>query len=252
MPRRLTARARALLDEAKQIGLVDERVIGATYEATLAILRRVARDTDVDDRAVMSDGEELATLRNERQGLRTELEHVNAEIRSTRTFTTETSGYEREAKEQRARLSAVGLFSANGHDQNICPVCASRLTTLPPTVTAIGRSLRDLSQQLETVEAENPRLQMRLAALLREAAQLQDRLRENQLRIATACAKTNSYVFSRRTSFFKHERLARLHNMSKPQNQVRALPHYRTPSSPRGHVSRFWSRNSIPRLYARG
>ena len=179
-------RARALLDEAKQTGLVDERVIGATYEATLAILRRVARDTDVDDRAVMSDGEDLlATLRNERQGLRTELEHVNAEIRSTRTFTTETSGYEREAKEQRARLSAVGLFSANGHDQNICPVCASRLTALPPTVTAIERSLRDLSQQLETVEAENPRLQMRLAALLREAAQLQDRLRENQLRIAT-------------------------------------------------------------------
>ena len=179
-------RAQALLDEAKQVGLVDERVIGATYEAILEILRRVARDTGVDDMVVMSDGEDLlAALRNERQGLRTELERVNAEIRSTRTFTTESSGYEREAKEQRARLSAVGLFTTKGHDPGVCPVCTSRLTAPPPTVAAIERSLSDLSQQLETVEAENPRLQMRLAALLREEALLQDRLRENQLRIST-------------------------------------------------------------------
>jgi hypothetical protein len=179
-------RAQALVDEAKQTGLIDERVIAASYEATLEILRRVARDSGVNDRAVMSDGEDLlATLRNERQGLRTELERVNAEIRSTRTFTMETSGYEREAKEQRARLSAVGLFSSDGHDPNICPLCASRLMAPPPTVTAIERSLIDLSQQLEAVEAENPRLQLRLATLLREEGQLQERLRENQLRIST-------------------------------------------------------------------
>jgi hypothetical protein len=125
-------RAQALVDEAKQTGLIDERVIVASYEATLEILRRVARDSGVNDRAVMSDGEDLlATLRNERQGLRTELERVNAEIRSTRTFTMETSGYEREAKEQRARLSAVGLFSSDGHDPNICPLCASWLMAPP-------------------------------------------------------------------------------------------------------------------------
>jgi hypothetical protein len=45
------------------------------------------------------------------------------------------------------------------------------------------RSLRDLSEQLETVEAENPRLQVRLASLLAEEAALQERLRDNQLRI---------------------------------------------------------------------
>jgi hypothetical protein len=44
--------------------------------------------------------------------------------------------------------------------------------------------LRELSEQLEAVEAENPRLQLRLASLLREEALVQDRLRENQQRIA--------------------------------------------------------------------
>src|SRR4051812_33293446 len=75
----------------------------------------------------------IRRLSFERQGLRNELERVNAEIRSTRTFTTESSGYEREAKEQRARLSAVGLIQRDAADAHRCPLCESRLEAAPPT-----------------------------------------------------------------------------------------------------------------------
>jgi len=178
-------RAQALLDEAKQVGLVDERTVAITYEATIAILQRITREAQIQGDAVMGDGEDLLSgLRAERQGLRNELERVNAEIRSTRTFTLETSGYEREAKEQRARLSAVGLIRSNGHDPGYCPVCESRLAARTPTVAQIERSLHELSEQLEAVEAENPRLQARLASFLAEEATLEDRLRDNQHRIA--------------------------------------------------------------------
>lgn len=178
-------RAQALLDEAKQVGLVDERTTATSYEGIINILRHIASDTRLRDQVVMGDGEDfLSSLRAERQGLRTELERVNAEIRSTRTFTTETSGYEREAKEQRARLSAIGLIKNGGHDAAHCPVCESQLAAPTPTVKQIERSLQDLNQQLEAVEAENPRLQLRLAALLREEAAIEERLRENQLRIS--------------------------------------------------------------------
>lgn len=177
-------RAQTLLDEAKQVGLVDERTVAVSYEAIIEILNNIRRQDQIQSEVVMADGEDmLASLRSERQGLRNELERVNAEIRSTRTFTHETTGYEREAKEQRARLSAVGLIRSNGRDTAICPVCASHLDTPPPTVTQIERSLRDLSEQLEAVEAENPRLQARLASLLGEEAALQERLRDNQIRI---------------------------------------------------------------------
>ena len=178
-------RAEALLDEAKQVGLVDERTTATTYEAMIGVLSRIASDTRLRDQVVMGDGEDLlSSLRAERQGLRSELERVNAEIRSTRTFTSETSGYEREAKEQRARLSAIGLIKGGGHDAAHCPICESQLVAPTPTVTQIKRSLQELNQQLEAVEAENPRLQLRLAALLREEAAIEERLRENQLRIS--------------------------------------------------------------------
>jgi hypothetical protein len=177
-------RAQALLDEAKQVGLIDERTVAVGYEGMFGILHRIARDTRLRDSVVMADGEDvLAGLRAERQGLRTEVERVNAEIRSTRTFTTETNGYEREVKEQRARLSAVGLIRVGGHS-GVCPLCESQLATPTPTMAQIERSLHDLGEQLAAVEAENPRLQVRLAALLREEAAIQERLRENQQRIA--------------------------------------------------------------------
>jgi hypothetical protein len=179
-------RARALLDEAKEVGLIDERTTAFSYESILAILRRIAQEFAAPNDIVVADGEDiLAGLRAERQGLRADLERVNAEIRSTRTFTSETTGFEREVKEQRARLSAVGLIRDSGHDPRYCPVCASQLSVPPPTIVQIERSLRDLSEQLETVEAENPRLQLRLASLQREEAELEERLRENQQRIAT-------------------------------------------------------------------
>jgi hypothetical protein len=178
-------RGRALLDEAKQVGLVDERLVPSTYEAVLTILHEVAQQAPLRDDLMVGDGEDmLASLRAERQGLRAELERVNAEVRSTRMFSSETTGYEREAKEQRARLSAVGLIKNSGHDPHHCPPCQSFLEAAAPTVIQIQRSLRDLSEQLETVEAENPRLQLRLAALHREEMELEDRLRENQQRIA--------------------------------------------------------------------
>lgn len=180
-------RAQALLDEAKQVGLIDDRAVATSYERSLVLLRDIAADTRIRDEVVMGDGEDLlARLRAERQGLRSDLEHVNAEVRSTRNFTAETSGYEREAKEQRARLSAVGLMPPGTHDVEHCPLCESRLVVPPPTVSQIGHSLRELRDQLDAVEAENPRLQLRLAGLLREEADIQAALRDNQQRIAAS------------------------------------------------------------------
>jgi hypothetical protein len=199
-------RARALVDEAKGIGLIDDRVTATTYEATLELLKRAATESVLRDEMVIADENEiLAGLRAERQGLRNELEQVNSEIRSTRNFTTESNGYEREAKEQRARLSSVGLIDGDGAHTE-CPVCKSHLAEPVPTASQISDALRTLSLQLETVEAENPRLLQRLASLEGESNLIQERLQENQQRIAARVRENeilrtqqDAYVLQART-----------------------------------------------------
>jgi hypothetical protein len=246
-------RAQTLLDEAKQVGLVDERTVAATYEAVIAILKRVTRDDRIQGEAVMGDGEDmLASLRAERQGLRNELERVNAEIRATRTFTFETSGYEREAKEQRARLSAVGLIRSNGHDGAVCPVCESHLNAPAPTVAQIERSLRDLSEQLEAVEAENPRLQARMVSLLTEETTLQENgCGTTSFASTRGCGRTKSSEYSRRISYFRRGPSARSVSTSKPRAPGMRDQTCASRSRLRGRALPCWKANSIPRPFAR-
>jgi len=174
-------RARVLFEEGKQTGLIDERAQATSYEALLEILQAVAHDDRVRDDLIVGDGEDtLAALRLERQGLRGELERVNADIRSARLFSSETTGYEREAKEQRARLSSVGLLQGDGASVAHCPLCETPLVSPMPTIVEINESLSELGQQLEAVQAENPRLQARLASLQAEQGAVDAKLRENQ------------------------------------------------------------------------
>lgn len=178
-------RAQALLDEARHVGLLDERFRPTSYERAVDALRRIGSEDLPRSDAVVGDGEAaLAELRTQRQSLRDEMERLNSEIRSTRVFTSETMGFEREAKEQRARLSTVGLFkAAHVHGTEQCPVCASVLENQVPAAARIAQVLQGLNDELETVQAENPRLQGRLAALQREEEDIQTKLRENQHRI---------------------------------------------------------------------
>jgi hypothetical protein len=178
-------RAQALLDEARHVGLLDERFRPTSYERAIEALRRIGSEDLPRNDVVVGDGEAaLAELRAQRQSLREEMERLNSEIRSTRVFTSETMGFEREAKEQRARLSSVGLFrAAHVHGTQQCPVCSSVLENQIPAVARIAQVLQGLSDELETVQAENPRLQARLAALQGEEEDIQTKLRENQHRI---------------------------------------------------------------------
>lgn len=174
-------RARALFDEAKQIGLIDERLAPTSYEIVLTTLRQAASDDYVRNEMIVGDGEDaLANLRIERQQLRHELESVKSEVRSTRLFSSESNGYAREVREQQARLSAVGLIKNGDHDGRYCPLCESTLPTALPAVAQVAQSLREVNNQLQAVEMENPRLQSRLIALQAEEELLGVNLRENQ------------------------------------------------------------------------
>ena len=199
-------RAQALVDEAKQVGLLDERSVTTTEERTLEVLRTIAEDATIRDQEIIEDGEDLlVALQSERQGLRMEFERLNAEVRTTRMFAAESNAYTREAREQRARLSSIGLVSNPTDETHHCPVCSSSLDVPPPSVRQIGESLEALSHELDSVESENPRVQMRLTRLMAEQTELRQRLRENQRRIS-ARIQENEILRVQRDNFILQAR----------------------------------------------
>ncbi|CDL81232.1 DUF3732 domain-containing protein [Xenorhabdus szentirmaii] len=199
-------RARALLEEAKMAGLADDRTVVTSHETCVSLLQSLSERGVFSDIAVLSDHDEiLARLRSERQGLRTELERLNIEIRETRAFTSESTGYEREAREQRARLSIVNLIKCSD-ELHFCPLCQSHLENPPPSVVQLNHSLNELSLQLEAVEAENPRLQKRLADLQAQESTLINDLRENQRKIDD-CIKQTEYLQVQQENFMLQARI---------------------------------------------
>jgi hypothetical protein len=176
-------RGRRLLEESQRTGLLDERA-HVLDDELVEVLTRITKEDRSDKTFVEPDGEDaLAVLRAERQALRDRLSMLNEEVRSTKNFVFDTTGYLREAAEQRARLSAVGLVKRREHDAHHCPVCESALQTPTPLTSQIEQSLSSLSAQLEEVQAENPRVQVRLSRLMALRTELEDALRENQRRI---------------------------------------------------------------------
>ena len=66
-------RARALFEEAKQVGLIDERRTASSYEDMMTVLQDAIRDDVIRDEMIVGDGADaLAALRVER-GLRLNL-----------------------------------------------------------------------------------------------------------------------------------------------------------------------------------
>lgn len=199
-------RGRILLDEAMQVGLVPDRSYVLDEELQDA-LKAATSDDRVNTTFVGTNGEEvLATLRLERQALRDRLTSISEEIRAAKSFAFDANGYLREAEEQRARLSSVGLIKKKGHDAHHCPICQSSLENPTPVTEQLERSLAALHSQLEAVQAENPRLQMKISRLMENKAEVENGLRENQDRL-TAQIRENESLFAQQELFLQQARV---------------------------------------------
>ncbi len=185
-------RGRRLLEEAQQVGLISDRAHVLDEELISSLKAATAENRAPADFIAVDGKELLVELRVERQALRDRLAQVNEEIRATKSFAFDTNGYLREAAEQRARLSAIGLVKSHDHNGHHCPVCQSTLNVPTPVTDQLVRSLESLSNQLMAVEAENPRLQVRLARLLEQKATIEEGLRENQQRMSARIRENES------------------------------------------------------------
>jgi hypothetical protein len=172
-------RIRRLVTDGKRVGLINQEYEAVETNVALEVLDRAAH-TDLTTTLVLPDfGDSINQLRGEQATLRSALERLNEEIRASRLMLSEQSAYSREGREQRARLSSIGLFKvdADGHQ---CPLCDSVLPIPTPASRQVADALRTVSDQLAAVEVEQPHLQRHIEGLEQRRGSLERDLVETQ------------------------------------------------------------------------
>lgn len=174
----------SLVEEAKEMGLMDKNIIVETISDALKALNSVT-DWESNTSQVTVNGENsaLKNLVNKRNEYKVELGHLEDTISATKTFIKNNFHYSEEVEQQKIRLESIGLFSEiEDTDYNICPLCNNALSTNIPSIQAINASLLHLNRSLEETAREKPRLNK----YLQELSVKGDALKEEILKIENA------------------------------------------------------------------
>jgi hypothetical protein len=180
---------RRLANDGKRVGIVAQDFEPVDAETTIRVLTEASQVQLSNPNALPDFGETINRLRNEQATLREVLMRNSDDERAARLLFSEQSAFNREATEQRARLSTIGLYRSDGGAGDVCPVCDSALAVPTPSSTAIRQALANVTTQLEAVEVEQPHLQKHIEELEAKRLQLERELVEAQAVLARAIAE---------------------------------------------------------------
>jgi len=174
------SRGQALLAEARDVGLLGEGV-EVTEDEVLDVLREIA-EADIPELPPAAE-DQTETLRRRLRDLEAEHREKGRRIDEAEYFIQRAQGYEGEATKQQMRLESIGVFSANGEpagdaQEDVCPVCESKLDTPVPAASQIRKSLNRMTKNLEYAAQENPQLQEHVERMQGEQEELEDQIQD--------------------------------------------------------------------------
>ncbi|XYI00003.1 DUF3732 domain-containing protein [Sorangium sp. So ce1128] len=191
------SKADDLLAQARDAGLTS--AIPTSWEETVAALRAVAQTPLASIDVAVPDGTEYGRLSTERAELLDAQRRLRDEMNAARAFAKEEKGFSREADEQRARLTTIGIFegAAPGHS---CPLCAQDLSTerTPPSVASIRDALNEVSMRLESVARIEPQIEQAIGELEKRLQGIQQALTKNRAQMGAVRA-VNGSLFEAQT-----------------------------------------------------
>jgi hypothetical protein len=147
-----------LVNEAKQLNLISADRIAENATEALDALREVMTWEDTETETIQGENENLKKLLEEKSKLEKELSLKRDDLKAVNTFIKQTSDYSTEVTQQKARLESIKLFSETDAVLHSCPLCNQNVETEIPSISAINKSLSDLSENLTTTIAERPKL----------------------------------------------------------------------------------------------
>lgn len=180
------SQAYSLIEEAKEIGLIQNVIKPGTKSEAFKLLREIS-NWEYKPLEVKSDNNVTKELIDRRNELRVELNKVEDNIKAARDFTKTTLGYNNEVRQQEIRLSSIHVLGlSNEKDKGeICPLCSSEMQIPIPTVQELNNSLLQLREDLETTSVESPRLQSYMDSLKGEEDKVKIELKNIENSIAS-------------------------------------------------------------------
>lgn len=174
------SRGRSLLEEARDVGLLG-RATEIADDEVLGVLRGIA-EADVPDLPPTAE-DRTAELRRQLRDLQAEYRERGRRIKDAEYFVQRANGYEGEASKQQMRLESIDVFSSNGQpvggaQEDVCPVCESKLDTPVPSASQIQQSLERMTKNLEHAAQENPQLQGHVESLKEEQEAVSDQIQD--------------------------------------------------------------------------
>ena len=154
------------------MGLLDGEIAPEKFDEAVEALRSAALgDPEEQSRAYEQQPEqtELDRLNRQRTQLRTLLQRQEDELEQMRALRAGGSSFSREAGEQVARLSSLGLFDSA--DQAHCPLCEQSTPDAVPTVDRLRTEMARAAEQLERVSRRTPGLE---AVILEQETKIAD------------------------------------------------------------------------------
>jgi hypothetical protein len=173
------SKAASLLAQARDTGLT--KATPENWDDIVFALRRVAEQPLAAFEPSQSNVPEFTRLSEERNVLRSEETTLLNQLDALRAFNHDEKGFSKEADEQRARLSTIGIFEGSEPSQT-CPLCAHSLaeSTEVPGVSEINQSLTAMSARLDSINRAAPRMEKELAELDDKLATVRRKLSQNR------------------------------------------------------------------------
>ena len=147
-----------LVDEAKQLNLLPVEKSADNATQAIDALKEVLLWESNQMETAQGDNEYLKKLLDEKGELTKQLSRLNDDVKAVKSFINQTSDYSTEATQQKLRLESIKLFGKTEAKLHNCPLCSQRIQTEIPSISAINKSLYDLSENLTTTLAERPKL----------------------------------------------------------------------------------------------
>lgn len=153
-----TSQAYSLIDEAKEIGILEQSVNPQNQREAYTLLEYVS-NWEFQPLTVKGENSALKELIDKRSELKVELGKISDNKKAATDYLKSSFGYSSEAKQQEIRLESINLYNNSNHDKSLCPLCDNPLTNSIPTIENINLSLANIKEDLKFTKAESPRIQ---------------------------------------------------------------------------------------------